>query len=154
PRLSAAAAGLAAVALAVFAAGSAAAPGPQSADSRWEPYSEQRLAELRAEARPVFVDFTAAWCLSCQVNERVALNSGAAREAFAEADVALLKADWTSRDPATTQALQSFGRSGVPLYVLYPAGGSPPEILPALLTPGMIVDAVRHASSTSPVDSP
>lgn len=153
-RLPAVATGLAAIGIAFFAASVAAAPTSNArADARWEPYSAERLATLREEARPVFVDFTAAWCLTCQVNERIALNSAAARRAFAEADVALMKADWTSRDPDITQALQSFGRSGVPLYVLYPASGTTPEILPTLLTPGIVVDAVRRSSrlaSTAP----
>ncbi|MDT8436143.1 MAG: thioredoxin family protein, partial [Gemmatimonadota bacterium] len=113
----------------------------------WEAWSPDRVAELRAEGRPVFLDFTAAWCLSCQVNERVALATEPVRTAFADADVALLKADWTNRDPRITAALASFGRSGVPLYVLYPAGGTgDPDILPAVLTPGLVVAAVERAA--------
>ena len=116
----------------------------------WEPYSAQRVTELRAEGRPIFIDFTAAWCLSCQVNERVALRTNAVKDAFARGNVALLRADWTSRDDAITQVLASFGRSGVPLYVLYPAGkNSAGTILPAVLTPGIVVDAVTKATSTA-----
>jgi thiol:disulfide interchange protein/DsbC/DsbD-like thiol-disulfide interchange protein len=118
-----------------------------AADS-WERFSPDRVAALRAERRPVLVDFTAAWCLSCQVNERIALKSTAARRAFAAANVALVKADWTSRDPEILKALQQFGRSGVPLYVLYPADpNAAPEVLPTLLTPSLVVDAVARASS-------
>ena len=147
---------VAAVVLAVAAAGvsvwgarSMAVPaGAAAVSGDWEPWSEARVAELRAAGRPVFVDFTAAWCLSCQVNERVALSSAAARRAFAEADVALVKADWTSRDDTIAAALESFGRSGVPLYLLYPADPTAqPEILPALLSPGMVVDAVERAAA-------
>ena len=105
------------------------APAPAAgtaAAGEWEAYSPERVTALRAEGRPVLIDFTAAWCLSCQVNERIALRSEAARRAFADADVALVKADWTSRDPEIADAIQSYGRSGVPLYVLYPADGTEP----------------------------
>ena len=118
----------------------------------WEPWSPQRVSELRAQGRPIFIDFTAAWCLSCQVNERVALRTSSVVDAFARGNVALLRADWTSRDDEITQVLASFGRSGVPLYVLYPSdkrGGA--AILPAVLTPGIVVDAVTKATSTSVV---
>ncbi|MCC7052111.1 MAG: thioredoxin family protein [Gemmatimonadaceae bacterium] len=112
----------------------------------WEPWSAERVAALRAEGRPVFIDFTAAWCLSCQVNERVALRTDAVERAFRDANVALLRADWTSRDSAITEVLAGFGRSGVPLYVLYPAGGGAATLLPAVLSPGMVVTAVRKAA--------
>ncbi len=113
----------------------------------WETYSPARLAELRTEGRPVLLDFTAAWCLSCQVNERVALQSSAARRAFAELNVALVQADWTSRDADIAAVIASYGRSGIPLYVLYGSDPAlPPELLPAVLTPGMVVDAVRRAA--------
>jgi thiol:disulfide interchange protein len=120
--------------------------------AQWQPYSEDVVRSLRAEGRPIFIDFTAAWCLSCQVNERVALRTDAVGDAFARANVALLRADWTSRDDAITKVLASFGRSGVPLYVLYPAGKSgAPSILPAVLTPGIVVDAVHKAAPTTVV---
>ncbi|MES3034323.1 MAG: thioredoxin family protein [Gemmatimonadota bacterium] len=114
----------------------------------WQPWSASTVRDLRATGRPVFVDFTAAWCLSCQVNERVALRTDAVTAAFRDANVALVRADWTSRDDGITQVLASFGRSGVPLYVLYPAASdAAPVILPAVLTPGMVVNAVRSAAS-------
>ncbi len=142
-------------AVGVSAAGAIRARPPSSVAvtaAGWEAFSESRVRELRQEGRPVFVDFTAAWCLSCQVNERVALRTDAVRAAFTTANVALLRADWTSRDSAITNVLAGFGRSGVPLYVLYPANSSAPAtILPAVLTPGMVVDAVRKAASTSVV---
>ncbi len=91
----------------------------------------------------MFVDFTAAWCLTCQVNERVTLADAAVKEAFRARDVALLKADWTTRDPMITAALRSFGRSGVPLYVLYsPQPGLPPRILPEILSVGIVLEAL------------
>jgi thiol:disulfide interchange protein/DsbC/DsbD-like thiol-disulfide interchange protein len=109
----------------------------------WEPYSADVVASHRQAGRPVFVDFTAAWCISCQVNERVALETGSVREAFRDYGVITLKADWTRRDPAITEALASFGRAGVPLYVLYPADPSAePRVLPELLTQKIVLDAL------------
>ena len=120
--------------------------GPGSLE--WQTFSVAKVAELRSSGSPIFVDFTAAWCLSCQVNERIALRNGDVRAAFMESDVALLKADWTSRDPVIAEVLGSFGRSGVPLYVLYPADEEElPEILPAFLTPGLVIEAVGRASA-------
>jgi thiol:disulfide interchange protein len=125
-----------------------AAPVASSGALEWLPWSATTVRDQRAAGRPVFVDFTAAWCLSCQVNERVALRTGAVSTAFRKANVALVRADWTSRDDGITQVLASFGRSGVPLYVLYPANpDAAPEILPAVLTPGMVVDAVTRAAA-------
>lgn len=129
-----------------------AATGPIAQD--WQPWSPSTVQALRAEGRPVFVDFTAAWCLSCQVNERVALRTASVSKAFRDANVGLVRADWTSRDDAITQVLASFGRSGVPLYVLYPADAqAAPVILPAVLTPGMVVDAVTKAAAPATVAS-
>ncbi len=111
----------------------------------WEPFSAERLDALRASGKPVFVNFTAAWCVTCLVNERVALRSGAVADAFAKKRVAALKADWTNRDPAISRMLGSLGRSGVPLYVLYQAGagaGVPPTLLPQILTEGAVIDAL------------
>ena len=125
------------------------AGGTAAAAAEWGEWSEARVAELREQGRPVFVDFTAAWCISCQVNERVALETEPARTAFAEHDVALLKADWTRRDPEITRALARFGRSGVPLYVMYPADPmAEPKLLPALLTPKIVVNAVEEAAAS------
>ncbi len=103
-------------------------------DSRWLAWSEETVARLRAENRPVFIDFTAAWCVTCQVNKRVVLDSPAVVRRFSEAGVITLRADWTLRDPAITEALRRYGRSGVPVYVLYRPGASAPVVLPELLT--------------------
>ncbi len=109
----------------------------------WEPFSRERLAALRASGKPVFVNFTAAWCVTCLVNERVALRSPAVADALAKKGVTALKADWTSRDPTIGLVLGSLGRSGVPLYVLYPAGvGAAPTLLPQSLTEGAVIDAL------------
>lgn len=119
-----------------------------AAELEWQEFSVAKVAELRSSGLPIFIDFTAAWCLSCQVNERVALRNAGVRNAFTESGVALLKADWTSRDPVIADVLASFGRSGVPLYVLYPADADGvPEILPAILTPGAVIDAIGRAST-------
>ena len=109
---------------------------------RWEPWSQAAVDKYRAEGRPVFVDFTASWCLSCQVNERVALRTDEVDAAFKKANVALLKADWTEHDDAITGVLTSFGRSGVPDYALYAPGTGEPTLLPEVLTPGIVLDAL------------
>jgi thiol:disulfide interchange protein DsbD len=107
----------------------------------WEPYSTVRVAELVAQGRPVFVDFTAAWCVTCQVNKRLVLTDASVRSAFARAGIVLLRADWTRRDPAITRALAALGRSGVPVYVLYRRGGEP-LLLPEVLQRQALIDAI------------
>ena len=122
----------------------AAARAARADDGAWEPFSPQRLAELRAAGTPVFLNVTAAWCLTCLVNERVALRSSAVTDAFARKGVVRLKADWTTRDPAITRVLGSFGRNGVPLYLLYPPGpAAEPTVLPQILTEGVVVAATE-----------
>ena len=108
---------------------------------RAEPWSAGRLAQARADGRPVLVNMSAAWCISCLVNERVALSSDAVAKAMAGADVLYLKGDWTNRDPAITDYLAGFGRSGVPIYVVYPVNGKP-RLLPQLLTEQIVLDAL------------
>ncbi|MEQ1438431.1 thioredoxin family protein [Fontimonas sp. SYSU GA230001] len=107
-----------------------------------EPWSAERVAELRADGRTVFVDFTADWCLSCKVNERVALHSERVQRAFADRRVAYLVGDWTRSDPAITAELARFGRNGVPLYLVYLRGGEP-RVLPQLLTPEIVLEAIE-----------
>lgn len=107
-------------------------------------YSPQRLLEQRANGRPVFLNVTADWCITCIANERVALSSQVVKDAFARNDVAYLKGDWTNSAPHITELLAEYGRSGVPLYVLFPAAPSAPAIvLPQLLTPGLVVAALN-----------
>lgn len=113
----------------------------------WEPYSAARLAELRAAGQPVLVNFTAAWCITCKVNERTALETPKVRQALAEAGVTRLLADWTRHDPALTRVLESYGRSGVPLYLFYPAGDGAPRVLPSVLTETLVLDHVRSATA-------
>ena len=112
------------------------------ASSVWQPWSADAVSHYQSQGRPVFVDFTASWCLSCQVNERVALNRPEVMQAFHSANVALLRADWTQRDEAITQALTALGRSGVPAYALYIPGENNPRLLPELLTSGIVTDAL------------
>lgn len=109
----------------------------------WEQFSSDKLDGLIAEGKPVFLDFTAAWCLSCQVNEKVALNTEKVAAKFTELNITALKADWTSRDPEITRALSKFGRNSVPLYVLYDGSGNPPKILPEILTPGIVLEELE-----------
>jgi thiol:disulfide interchange protein/DsbC/DsbD-like thiol-disulfide interchange protein len=121
----------------------------------WRPYSAELLEAQRDSGRVVLVDFTADWCLTCQVNERVAFGSGAVRAAIRDHGVTLLKADWTTRDPAVTRALAAFGRNSVPFVVIYPrARDAAPIILPTLLTSGIVTGAFqRAAASSSPVQT-
>ena len=109
---------------------------------RWQPWSAGAVGQYTSQGRPVFVDFTASWCLSCQVNERVALDRPQVRQAFASANVVLLRADWTRHDPDITQALAALGRDSIPVYLLYLPGQSNPQFLPAVLTPGIVVEAL------------
>jgi len=120
-------------------------PTGSSAATGVEAWSPERLAELRAKGRPVLVNFTAAWCISCIANERVVLKGERFEALLRTTGTAYLKADWTDHDPRITAALAEFGRSGVPLYVVYPADGSAPFLLPQLLTPGLVDDALRRA---------
>jgi thiol:disulfide interchange protein DsbD len=117
----------------------------QQGEIRWEPFSAEAVRELREEGRPVFIDFTAAWCLSCQVNEKVAFGSAEVQRAFAGKGVTTFKADWTNRDTLITRALAQFGRNSVPLYVLYPSGmKAEPILLPEIITPGIVLEALER----------
>jgi thiol:disulfide interchange protein DsbD len=107
----------------------------------FEPWSAGRVAELTAAGQPVFVDFTAAWCITCQVNKRLVLTDARVRDAFANRGVTLLRADWTRRDPAISEALAALGRSGVPVYVLYRRNGEA-VLLPEVLQRRALIDAI------------
>jgi thiol:disulfide interchange protein DsbD len=112
------------------------------ASGLWQPWSEAAVNRSLAAGQPVFVDFTAKWCLSCQVNERVALSQPEVEQAFQARNVVLMRADWTRHDESITQALTALGRSGVPAYALYTPGQSEPQLLPEVLTPGIVTDAL------------
>jgi thiol:disulfide interchange protein len=110
----------------------------------WTPYTAASFATARATGQPVFIDFTAAWCLSCKVNEAAVLHSSDVEAALAKNHMQLLKADWTKYDPVITQQLAAVGRSGVPTYVIYPPGQvSNPDVLPELLTKDLVLTAIK-----------
>jgi thiol:disulfide interchange protein DsbD len=138
-RVAALAAGLFAIAIAVPAA----RPGAPVAtrDPGWQPFSAERVAALAAAGKPVFVDFTAAWCVTCQVNKRLVLGRDDVLAAFRARKVELVRADWTRRDDEITRALAALGRSGVPVYVLYRPGRAP-VLLPEVLTRERVLAAL------------
>ena len=117
------------------------------AEDGWIPFSSQKIAELRGQRKAIFVDFTATWCITCQVNKRVALNQPEVIARFKELGVVRMKADWTVQDPEITRALAQFGRNGVPLYVFYPIDGEP-RILPEVLTPSVVLSALGPETPT------
>lgn len=144
--------GQAAAMVAVLAAlavlsGIATAPVGSAAEaaSKVEAFTPERLAALRTQGRPVFVNMTAAWCVTCLVNERVAIGAEAVQNAFAADDVTYLKGDWTRQDPAITTFLHQNGREGVPLYVFFPGGGGQPQVLPQILTESEILQLLRRS---------
>jgi len=110
-------------------------------------WSPERLAELRAEGRPVFVDFTAAWCITCQFNKRAVLKNARVTQAFEATNTAYLTADWTNRDAAIAAELAKYGRAGVPLYLLFPPVGEP-IVLSEILTERQVLDALQRASAS------
>jgi thiol:disulfide interchange protein len=120
------------------------------ADSRlrgdWQAFTPQRLQAEREQGHSVFVDFTAAWCLTCKFNEANVLESAEVRDAFQRHAIVKLKADWTNGDPAITKLLQSFGRPGVPLYVLYPGKNEEPIVFPEVLTKGMVLEKLQTSA--------
>ena len=139
-------AGVMAIGLAGAAAGAArdadAAPQGESGPLAAQPWSVEAVAQATAAGRPVLVNLTADWCVTCKINERAALSSPRVAKAMTQANAAYLVGDWTRRDDAITRELQAHGRSGVPLYLLYRPGQAEPEILPQLLTEGVVIDAL------------
>jgi thiol:disulfide interchange protein DsbD len=120
----------------------------------WQTWSADGVQHALAAGQPVFVDFTASWCLSCQVNERVALSQPEVMHAFGSKNVGLFKADWTREDPAITQALAALGRSGVPVYALYAPGQNEAQLLPQVLTPGIVLDAINKLPNSAATPAP
>lgn len=120
---------------------------PSAADALWSDWSPEAVEAARSEGRPVFVDFTAAWCVTCQVNKAGALSDRNVTAHFAAHDVALFRADFTNRDRRIADTLAQHGAAGVPLYLMYPAGGGAPDVLPPLLTGTIVTRAVDRAVS-------
>jgi thiol:disulfide interchange protein DsbD len=122
---------------------------PRATTLTWQPYTAASFAAARASGDPVFIDFTAAWCLSCKVNERAVLQSPDVEAALSKGHFQLLKADWTQYDPVITEQLSSLGRSGVPTYVIYPAGeNSNPDLLPELLSKDVVLAQITKDIET------
>jgi thiol:disulfide interchange protein DsbD len=139
-------AAIAGIALLVCAAGLSEIEKPNRRDDDlWRPWSPAAVAEARDAGHPVFVDFSAAWCVTCLVNEHVALQDPSVIEAFREARVVTLRADWTNRNAAIASELTAHGRAGVPLYLVYPTkAAGPPLVLPQTLNAATLVSIVRR----------
>ena len=113
-------------------------------NKRWQAYSPELLQELRDQGRPVFIDLTADWCLTCLANEKVTLTKAEVEAVFDEHKVATLKGDWTNRDEKISELLEEYGRSGVPLYLWFPAKRvGKADVLPQLLTPDLVIDTIK-----------
>jgi thiol:disulfide interchange protein DsbD len=152
----------AAVAILLAAAGVAVAwPAPQGAavsagpvaragEIPWQEWSPEKVAELTAQGRAVFVDFTAAWCVTCQVNKRIALNNAGVVRGFAERGIVALRADWTRHDPRITATLSALGRNAIPVYALYLPGEAQPRLLPEVLTPSLVLAEISQLPPARP----
>jgi thiol:disulfide interchange protein DsbD len=127
-------------------AAASSAPGKTAGLAGSEPFSTTKLATLRAAGKPVFVDMTAAWCITCQVNERVALEPAAVQRLFQSHHITLMIGDWTRRNPAITRFLAAHGRDGVPIYVYYPPDHAKSVVLPQILTPSIVTGAINGAT--------
>jgi thiol:disulfide interchange protein DsbD len=113
----------------------------------WVAFDPDHLSELQRNGQAVLVNFTAAWCITCLVNEKVAISQPAVRAQLQQQDVVYMKADWTSKDPRITGILNRYGRSGVPLYLLFPGNGQDAVVLPNILTVGILTDALQRVTA-------
>ena len=122
---------------------------PESARGEHVAFSEAELSRLVSEGTPVLLDFTADWCLTCKVNERVALDTDEVRSALDDAGIVVMTGDWTDGDPDITRFLEKNGRNSIPFYVMYDGRGGA-RVLPQILTPSIMASEVRRVSSSSP----
>jgi thiol:disulfide interchange protein DsbD len=113
-----------------------------TSDAASVPFDPSRLEELQRSGTPVFVNFTAAWCITCMVNEQVAISRPKVQAQLRAKGVVYMKGDWTNRNPQITAVLDRYERSGVPLYLLYPGNDSDAEVLPNILTEGILLDSI------------
>jgi suppressor for copper-sensitivity B len=130
-------------------ASSVKAVGPQADAGQWQPFDKAALHRLVATRKTVFVDVTAAWCLTCKANELAVLERAPAADRLRDPRVVAMRADWTRADPAITAYLQSFGRYGVPLDVVYGPGAPQGIPLPELLSSGVVIDAFTRAAGST-----
>jgi thiol:disulfide interchange protein DsbD len=112
----------------------------------WAPYDPDAIADLQADGKIVFVDFTADWCVTCKVNENTVLSTAEVSARLDSVQVVAMKADWTRRDERIRRELARYGRAGVPLYLVFPAGGGDAVVLPEVLTPGLVLEALDNAA--------
>jgi thiol:disulfide interchange protein DsbD len=143
PGASAARARFGTAALVVLLVGGAWLGWPHASTIKWEPWSPEAVAKLRGDGRIVYVDFTAKWCFTCQTNKTAVFHSGDVLKYFADHNIATLRGDWTSRDPRITAELAAYNRSAVPFNVIWMPGKDQPVILPEILTPGTVLDALK-----------
>lgn len=125
-------------------------PVAKAGELPWQEWSPERVAELTSQGKAVFVDFTAAWCVTCQVNKRVALNNDDVVKAFAARGVIPLRADWTRNDPRITETLAGLGRNAIPVYALYLPGREAPLLLPEVLTPSIVLAELARLPAVEP----
>lgn len=118
----------------------AGAPAPQTSSELWQSYDKTTIAEARAQQRPVFIGYTAAWCITCQVNKKLVLETDHTTDLFKRKNVLAIRADWTRFDPEITAALEALGRNSLPVYAWYPAGAQQAQLLPQLLQKRMITE--------------
>jgi thiol:disulfide interchange protein len=127
-------------------------PVARAGELAWQAWSPEKVRDLTAAGHAVFVDFTAAWCVTCQVNKRISLHNPAVMKEFAARGVVPLKADWTRQDPRITAALSQLGRNAVPVYALYPPGEDVPRLLPEVLSPSLVLDELSKLPPMKPGD--
>ena len=117
-------------------------PAPVAVDESVYAYTPDTVADLRAEGESVFVYFTAEWCITCKVNEQVALNNSDVKAAFKDKNIKIVKGDWTNRNAEIAEVLAKYGRAGVPLYLYFPSGATEAKVLPEILTPSIVIDTL------------